>query len=177
MGKLRRMTANSIGCASWSHKTINPSNLPASASQTIGAFVLAQVQRCLSLVVTHRRVPLPAGYMLAGNEEAIGQAGALLWPRLASAYLDARLAGAKPADGADGETFQRAAAAATAFEDAAARAGWVPSVGAGARTARRGRIHSYVKHALNRYLHAKRLRSAWPQSTRTALLCTLVSIP
>ncbi len=96
--------------------------------------------------------------MLAGNEKAIQEAGAALWPRLASAYLDARLAAAKPGDGAEGEAFQRAAEAATAFEDAASRAGWVPGVGVGARTARRGRIHSYVKHALNRYLHAKRLR-------------------
>lgn len=100
-----------------------------------------------------------AGYVLAADLEAVREAGAALWPRLASAYLDARLAGVKPADGGAGERFQRLAAAATAFEDAAAKAGWVPGVGPGARTARRGRIHSYVKHALNRYLHAKRLRS------------------
>ncbi len=57
-----------------------------------------------------------------------------------------------------GEAFQTAAAAATAFEDAAAAAGWVPGVDPGSGDASGGRLHSYIKHALNRYLHAKRLR-------------------
>lgn len=63
---------------------------------------------------------------------------------------------------AAGEAFQQAAAAATAFEDEAARSGWVPGVGCGARNAKGGRVHSYVKHALNRFLHAKRLRCSPP---------------
>ncbi len=60
--------------------------------------------------------------MLAGDAGAVREAGAALWPRLASAYIDARLAGVRPADGAAGEAFQQAAAAGTAFEDAAAQA-------------------------------------------------------
>ena len=57
-----------------------------------------------------------------------------------------------------GEAFQSAAAAATEFENAAAAAGWVPGAEPGGGDAAGGRLHSYVKHALNRYLHAKRLR-------------------
>lgn len=75
----------------------------------------------------------------------------ILWPHYAVKVLPLHTAG---------EAFQQAAAAATAFEDEAARSGWVPGVGCGARNARGGRIHSYVKHALNRFLHAKRLRFA-----------------
>lgn len=58
-----------------------------------------------------------------------------------------------------GEAFQAAATAATDFENSAAAAGWVPGAppgGGGEAVA--GRLHSYIKHALNRYLHAKRLR-------------------
>lgn len=99
-----------------------------------------------------------SGEMLADDTEAVAETGSILWPRLSAAYLEARLSQVKPADGPAGERFQKAAAAATAFEDEAARSGWVPGVGCRARNAKKGRIHSYVKHALNRYLHAKRLR-------------------
>lgn len=57
-----------------------------------------------------------------------------------------------------GEAFQAAATAATDFENSAAAAGWVPGVAPGGGEAVAGRLHSYIKHALNRYLHAKRLR-------------------
>ena len=189
--------------------------------------------------------PCTAGRVLQDEAETVQEMGTLLWPRLAAAYLEARLAPHPPADGAKGarkcfrvcasfrmrgafcatfagfqdhglllrreeikalarllmsqvvaiegspcrapsseqrhdsrreraprqtrfgfgpsclcsagEVFQAVAAAAAAFEDGAAATGWVPGVEPGA-DAGTGRIHAYIKHALNRYLHAKRLR-------------------
>ena len=69
-----------------------------------------------------------------GGQATFAALGALVWPRLASAYIERRLAGLLPASdpkdppaGANPHTedFQRAARAAQRFEEAAARTGWV----------------------------------------------------
>lgn len=46
---------------------------------------------------------LRAGEMVGGDTDAVAEAGSTLWPRLAAAYLEARLSHIKPADGPSGE--------------------------------------------------------------------------
>lgn len=41
--------------------------------------------------------------MLGGDTEAVAEAGSTVWPRLAAAYLEARLSHMKPADGPSGD--------------------------------------------------------------------------
>lgn len=69
-----------------------------------------------------------------GGQATFVALGALVWPRLASAYIERRLAcllpASDPKDPSVGalphtEEFQRAARAAQRFEEAAARTGWV----------------------------------------------------
>ena len=73
-----------------------------------------------------RRVCGAAETGLAGNEEAIAKTGSLLWPRLAAAYIEARLAHVVPSGGSDNsklDAYQRAGRAAQDFEAAAAALG------------------------------------------------------
>lgn len=44
----------------------------------------------------------PAGGVLQDDTETVQELGALLWPRLASKYVELRLAAHPPADGAQG---------------------------------------------------------------------------
>ena len=80
-------------------------------------------------------MPARAEAACGGGQATFAALGALVWPRLASAYIERRLAGLLPAPGAkdppagplpQAEGFQRAARAAQRFEQAAARTGWVP---------------------------------------------------
>jgi hypothetical protein len=52
--------------------------------------------------VTTMVLVAPAGGMLQGDTEMVQELGALLWPRLASKYVELRLAAHPPADGAQG---------------------------------------------------------------------------
>lgn len=66
---------------------------------------------------------------LAGSREAAAALGAAAWPKLASAYVEARLAPLAPAGDAQLEAFQKRARAAQRFEEAASalgRACWLP---------------------------------------------------
>lgn len=68
---------------------------------------------------------MPTGSGLGGDKEAAGQLGALLWSRLAAAYIARRLAPAAPENDEQLPGFQRVSAAAQQFESAAASLGCV----------------------------------------------------
>ncbi|EIE23685.1 hypothetical protein COCSUDRAFT_63210 [Coccomyxa subellipsoidea C-169] len=89
-----------------------------------------------------------------GSEKDIAALlGAIVWPRLAAAYVENCLSPAVPEDDSQLEHFQLVCKAAQRFESQAASLGFVPRDEDG-----RGRIEQYVRHALDRFLHAKRLR-------------------
>ncbi|CAL8471952.1 g11494 [Coccomyxa elongata] len=88
-----------------------------------------------------------------GDREIVVLLGAILWPRLAPSYIEARLSPAVPEDDSQLEGFQATCKNAQRFEAQAASMGFVPQDEEG-----RGRIGQWVRHALDRFLHAKRLR-------------------
>lgn len=77
-------------------------------------------------------IPPCADTVCGGGQATFTALGALVWPRLAAAYIERRLASVLPAPAPESasapaspqaEEFQRAAHAAQRFEEAAARAG------------------------------------------------------
>ncbi|KAK9905917.1 hypothetical protein WJX75_008898 [Coccomyxa subellipsoidea] len=91
--------------------------------------------------------------VLNSNRDMIALLGAIVWPRLAASFIEHRLKPAVPEDDSQLEQFQRICKGAQRFEGQAASLGFVPQDEDG-----HGRIGQYVRHVLDRFLHAKRLR-------------------
>ena len=69
--------------------------------------------------------------MLGGNEELAAGLGAALWPRLAAAYVAARLAPARPTSEGEVEAFSRRAGLGARLEGKAQKLGLLPGTGWG----------------------------------------------